>query len=95
VTVLVDSDILIEVSCGAGTAVVSRWLELGESESVALCSPATVADLSHGARPREPNTLAEVFRTLVRVRVDAETGRQAGSISAPSASAPARNSQMR
>lgn len=44
-TVLVDSDILIEVSRGRNRAVVSRWLELSESDALIHYSPVTEAEL--------------------------------------------------
>jgi predicted nucleic acid-binding protein len=78
VTVLVDSDILIEVSRGVNAAILSKWAELSESEGAILCSPVTVAELWHGARPKEYDLIANLFRTLLCVPIDAETGRQAG-----------------
>ena len=77
-TVLVDSDILIEVSRGSDLKILSRWAELAESRNVILCSPVTVAELWHGARPREHERLTNLFRALVCVPIDAEAGRQAG-----------------
>jgi predicted nucleic acid-binding protein len=78
VTVLVDSDILIEVSRGVNAEILSKWAEPGESESVILCSPVTVAELWHGARPKEFDLISNLFRTLLCVPIDSETGRQAG-----------------
>lgn len=43
-----------------------------------LCSPVSVAELWHGARPKEHKALADLFRALACVPVDADTGRQAG-----------------
>ncbi len=77
-TVLVDSDILIEVSRGKDQAVLSRWTELGRSDNLILYSPVTVAELWAGARPREYEALANLFRALVCAPIDNETGRQAG-----------------
>jgi predicted nucleic acid-binding protein len=78
VTVLVDSDILIEVSRGKDQAIVARWLELSDSDSPILCSPVTVAELWAGARPNEHRALTSLFRALHSVPIDAETGRRAG-----------------
>ncbi len=77
-TVLVDSDILIEVSRGRDQAAVARWLELSDSDSPILCSPVSVAELWAGARPHEHRTLTSLFQTLHCVPIDAETGRRAG-----------------
>ena len=77
-TVLVDSDILIEVSRGKDSAVLRRWAELAESDHVVLCSPVSVAELWHGARPSEHEALANLFRALICAPLDADAGRQAG-----------------
>lgn len=50
-TVLIDSDILIEVCRGRNRAVVSRWIELSTSDAAVLYSPVSVAELWAGARP--------------------------------------------
>jgi predicted nucleic acid-binding protein len=77
-TVLVDSDVLIEISRGRNPDVLSRWTELSESNNPILYSPVTAAELWAGARPREHEALTNLFRTLVCVPIDAETGQQAG-----------------
>ena len=77
-TVLVDSDILIEVSRGKDQPTLSRWTELSQSESLILYSPVSVAELWAGARPREYEMLTRLFRALVCAPIDNETGRRAG-----------------
>lgn len=77
-TVLVDSDILIEVSRGKNEGILSRWTALSASDSLILYSPVSVAELWAGARPREYEMLARLFRTLVCAPIDNETGRRAG-----------------
>ena len=77
-TVLVDSDILIEVLRGRDEGILARWMELGESGDFILCSPVSVAELWHGARSREHQALENLFRALICVPIDADTGRQAG-----------------
>ncbi len=77
-TVLVDSDVLIEISRGRNQDVLERWTELSESDSLILYSPVTAAELWAGARPREHDALTNLFRTLVCAPIDTETGRQAG-----------------
>ena len=76
--VLVDSDVLIEVSRGKDRHILARWAELSHSENPALYSPVSVAELWAGARPREYETLARLFRALVCAPIDNETGRRAG-----------------
>jgi len=80
VTVLVDSDILIEVTRGKDREIVSRWVELSLSDSVILYSPVSVGELWAGARPAEHEALDNLFRALTCANIDAEVGRQAGDI---------------
>ena len=61
-TVLVDSDILIEVSRGRNAEIVSQWLDLSKAR----------------ARPKEHNALDNLFRALACAPIDAEVGHQAG-----------------
>ena len=77
-TVLVDSDILIKVLRGRDQQILARWMELGESSDFILCSPVSVAELWHGARAQEHQTLDGLFRALICIPIDANTGRRAG-----------------
>ena len=77
-TVLVDSDILIEVSRGKDQRILTRWAELSQSDNLILYSPVSVAELWAGARPREYEVLTRLFRVLICAPIDNETGRQAG-----------------
>jgi predicted nucleic acid-binding protein len=78
VTVLVDSDILIEISRGKDRDILSRWTDLCQSDSSILYSPVTAVELWAGARPHEHEVLSNLFRTLLCAPIDAETGRHAG-----------------
>ncbi len=77
-TVLVDSDILIEVSRGRNADVVSKWIDLSNSDAAVLYSPVSVAELWAGARPNEYDALSNLFRALTCIPIDEEAGRQAG-----------------
>jgi predicted nucleic acid-binding protein len=77
-TVLVDSDILIEVSRGRKTEIVSRWIELSKSGSSVMYSPVSFAELWAGARPSEYDSLGNLFRALTCAPIDGDAGRQAG-----------------
>ena len=77
-TVLIDSDILIEVGRGRNPDVVARWQALSGSETVPFYSPVTLAEVWHGARPREYQALTNLFAALTCVPIDAEIGRRAG-----------------
>ena len=77
-TVLVDSDILIEVSRARDASIVSRWTELSTSDALILFSPVTAAELWAGARPAEHEILEDLFKALVCVPLDAAVGQRAG-----------------
>ena len=77
-TVLVDSDILIEVSRGRDSTIVAKWIELSESDALILFSPVTAAELWAGARPAENSKLEALFDALVCVPAEGSVGRMAG-----------------
>jgi predicted nucleic acid-binding protein len=77
-TVLVDSDILIEVARGRNAEIVSQWLDLSKSDAAVLYWPVSAAELWAGARPKEHNALDNLFRALACTPIDAEVGHQAG-----------------
>jgi predicted nucleic acid-binding protein len=78
VTVLVDSDILIEVSRGKNQDILSRWMKLADSEDAILYSPVSMAELWAGARPSEHEAITGLFRALACAPINGEVGRQAG-----------------
>jgi predicted nucleic acid-binding protein len=75
---LIDSDILIEVSRGRNQDILEFWQRLSDSDVVLMCSPISVAELWHGARPNEHATLNALFSALICVPIDREIGRAAG-----------------
>lgn len=77
-TVLVDSDILIEVSRGRDKEIVSIWFELSNTEAAVLYSPVSVAELWAGVRATENVMLAQLFNALTCAPILEETGRRAG-----------------
>lgn len=77
-TILVDSDILIEVMRGRDAEILAKWDEAAESDHVLLCSPVSVAELWHGARPKEHVALTNLFLALTCVPAEAQTGLRAG-----------------
>jgi predicted nucleic acid-binding protein len=78
VTVLVDSDVLIEVSRARDDSILSKWLELSQSDALILFSPVNEAELWAGARPSECDRLEALFGALACAPVDAPVGRRAG-----------------
>jgi len=77
-TVLVDSDVLIEISRGRDKTLLAQWLQLAASDSALLYSPVTAAELWAGARPREHELLNRLFDSLFCVPIDYVTGKRAG-----------------
>jgi predicted nucleic acid-binding protein len=77
-SVLIDSDILIEVSCARDDALLARWDQLSRSDTPVLCSPVTVAELWHGARPHEQRTLETLFAAIHCIPIDLKIGVRAG-----------------
>src|SRR5215472_3775617 len=77
-TVLVDSDVLIDVSRGIREEVVAKWLHLSQSATPILYSPVSAAELWAGARPSEYELLTNLFGALICTPIDEETGRRAG-----------------
>ena len=77
-SVLIDSDILIEVSRARDAAVLTRWDQLSRSDIPLLCSPVTIAELWHGARPQEHAALNALFSAIRAIPMDATIGIRAG-----------------
>lgn len=77
-TVLTDSDILIEVSRGRDKTIVSQWLALGQSDALILFSAVSAAEVWAGARASEYAALEALFDALLCVPIDAAIGRRAG-----------------
>lgn len=77
-SVLIDSDILIEVSRARDHAILASWEELSQSDVPLLCSPVTVAEIWQGARPREHAVLTALFEAIDCVPIDSKIGQRAG-----------------
>ena len=77
-SVLIDSDILMEVSRARDTAILLRWDQLSRSDIPLLCSPVTMAELWHGARPQEHAALNALFYAIRAIPIDVTIGIRAG-----------------
>jgi hypothetical protein len=77
-SVLIDSDVLIEVSRARDTAILARWEQLSRSDIPLLCSPVTIAELWHGARPQEHAALHALFSAIRAIPIDGTIGIRAG-----------------
>jgi predicted nucleic acid-binding protein len=78
VTVLIDSDVLIEVSRGRDRSILSRWADLSRSDALILFSPVNQAELWAGTRPTEYGSLEALFGALACAPADAAVVRRAG-----------------
>jgi predicted nucleic acid-binding protein len=75
---LIDSDILIEVLRARDNDLLARWEALSRNSTALFCSPVTIAELWHGARPQEVQALEALFAALNHVPIDAQIGQRAG-----------------
>lgn len=78
-TVLLDTDILIEVLRQRDAAIMEEWRRLGRSAELVLYTPVTAAELWPGLRSGEEAAVSKMLETLTCVPLDAEIGRRAGS----------------
>ena len=75
---LIDSDILIEVLRARDNDLLARWEALSRNSTALFCSPVTIAELWHGARPQEVQALEVLFAAINHVPIDAQIGQRAG-----------------
>lgn len=79
-TVLLDSDILIEVFRGRNAAIADQWIALAQSNSVILISAVSFAEIGAGAKPSEQSVIDRILAPLECAAVDEQTGRLAGEL---------------
>jgi len=77
-SVLIDSDILIEVSRARDSAILAKWDALSRGSTALFCSPVTVAELWHGVRQPDDTILQAIFAAIQAIPIDAEIGQRAG-----------------
>ncbi len=77
-SVLLDSDIVIEVLRGRDRAILSQWSALADASSPILISPITIAEVSAGAFENETEKIARLFTPLTCVPIDRKIGQLAG-----------------
>jgi predicted nucleic acid-binding protein len=78
VSVLVDSDIVIEVLRARDQAILSQWSALADSPSPILISPITFAEVLAGALAGEMPMISRFFAPLDCVAIDQKIGELAG-----------------
>lgn len=79
-SVLIDSDIIIEVLRGRDQTIVSQWTTLADSSSLILISPITIAEVGAGAFESEFEKIARLFAPLTSVPIDRKIGQLAGEL---------------
>ena len=77
-SVLIDSDIVIEVLRGRDQAILAQWSLLAASTSPILVSPITFAEVGAGALAGEISMIARFFAPLTCVDLDEKIGQLAG-----------------
>jgi predicted nucleic acid-binding protein len=78
VSVLIDSDIVIEVLRARDAAILAQWSKLADSSLPILVTPITFAEIEAGARSREMPAIARFFAPLTCVAIDQKIGQLAG-----------------
>ena len=77
-SILIDSDIVIEVLRGRDQAILAQWSALAASPSPILVSPITFAEVGAGALAGERSAIARFFAPLTCVAIDQRIGELAG-----------------
>jgi predicted nucleic acid-binding protein len=77
-SVLLDSDILIEILRSRDQVIQSQWNTLTNSHSDILFSPVTAAEVWAGARPNERQAISLFFGLLTCIPVEYRIGELAG-----------------
>ncbi|HKF49194.1 MAG TPA: type II toxin-antitoxin system VapC family toxin [Terracidiphilus sp.] len=79
-TVLLDSDIIIEILRRRDDLVLAQWSELAASDVQVLTSPVSVAEIEAGARPSEMGAIQQFFSLIECSPIDESVGRRAGEL---------------
>lgn len=75
---LIDSDVLIEVLRGRNPEVARAWLQVVSSPEPLFHSPVSSAEIRHGMRESERDTVERLFSGTTCVPIDEEIGKRAG-----------------
>jgi predicted nucleic acid-binding protein len=77
-SILIDTDVIIEVLRGRNFEFTEKWEELAASQSPILISPVTIAEVGAGIRPPERAAVARLFAPLICAPIDGLIGHRAG-----------------
>jgi predicted nucleic acid-binding protein len=79
-SILLDSDVVIEILRSRNEAVLLQWEGLGKTEELILFSPITAAEVWGGARASEREATSSFFNFLTCVPPDYTIGELAGGL---------------
>lgn len=79
-SVLLDSDVVIEILRAQDSAILAQWQDLANSTEVVLFSPITAAEVWGGARSNEHATTTRFFSLLSCIPVEHFIGQLAGGL---------------
>lgn len=77
-SVLLDTDIAIEIQRGHDQSILAKWMKLVASGETIYFSPVVSAEIWVGARPREFQLISSFFNALLCLPANDETGELAG-----------------
>jgi hypothetical protein len=76
--VILDSDVAIEVLRQRDDRIQSRWAELAASDTLLVYSPVSAAEVWHGTRDAERESVSAWFAMMTCVPIDSAIGIKAG-----------------
>jgi predicted nucleic acid-binding protein len=76
--VLVDSDVIIEVLRERKPAVVRTWVDIVNDDKPLFYSPVSLAEIRHGMRESEKESIERVFSGMTCVPIEVEIASRAG-----------------
>ncbi|MGA2537901.1 MAG: type II toxin-antitoxin system VapC family toxin [Terracidiphilus sp.] len=79
-SVLLDSDVVIEILRSRNPAVLIQWEDLAKTSEAILFSPITAAEVWAGARAVERDATSRFFKLLTCISPDYAIGRLAGEL---------------
>jgi predicted nucleic acid-binding protein len=80
VTVLLDTDVAIEILRSRNQIISSKWSALVDSGTVVFYAPVVAAEVWAGALPHEHHLISIFFRPLICIPTDYEIGELAGAL---------------
>ena len=79
-TVILDTDVVIEIQRGNDPQILAKWASLISSGAVLVYSPVVAAEAWAGARPQEHPLVQSFFDSLTCLPADYEIGKLAGDL---------------